>query len=64
MPVHAGELIQDAYEVISGDGLLDFDGQHCFGEDIGDAQNLQHPPVAGLVEREVQPPHMVRELRS
>jgi hypothetical protein len=40
MPVHAGEPIKDAYEVISGDGSLDFDGQRGFGELISDGQNL------------------------
>jgi hypothetical protein len=50
--------------VISSDGSLDFDGQRVLGELIGDGQNFQHSPVGGLVEREVQRPHLVRELST
>ncbi len=62
MPMHVHQPIQDACEVVAGDGSLHFNGQRGFGELIGDGQNLQHPPVGGLVEREIQRPHMIREL--
>ena len=62
MPVHLRQPIEDAYEMISGDGSLDLDRNGGFGELIGDGQDFQHSGVGGLVEREVQCPYVVREL--
>lgn len=57
--VHAGELIQDAYSVISSAGWLDFDGQRGLGELFGDGGDRRNLRVRGLLEREIKRPHTV-----
>jgi len=63
MPVHGDEPVQHLHEVITGDGAFNLDRQRGFGELISNRENLQYPPVGGLVEREISRPHMVGELR-
>ena len=60
--MHAGEPINDAYEVIAGGGSLDLRRKGGSGEIIGDGQNLQHPPVSGVVKREVECLYVVWEM--
>lgn len=47
MPVHAGEPIQDAYEVIAGDGSLHVNGQRGLGELISDSEIPILSPTGG-----------------
>lgn len=61
--MHGHESIQYLHEVIAGKGALNLDRQGGLGELIGDRENLQHSPVGGLAEREIQRAHMVQELR-
>ncbi|MGB4690408.1 MAG: hypothetical protein WBH16_09380, partial [Candidatus Nanopelagicales bacterium] len=51
---------QDRDNVIPTHGPFYFNGESFFAEFISDVEILQHPAVTGLIEREVQSPHMIR----
>jgi hypothetical protein len=53
------DLVQDPDGVVGVDGTVDLDGEGLLGELVGDGQYLQRPKVGGLVEQEVDGPHLV-----
>jgi hypothetical protein len=44
--------------------LFNFDSKDLLGELVGDVQIFKCPAISGLIEREVQRPHMVGVLRT
>jgi len=60
--MHGHQSLEDLHEVIVCDGAFVLDRRGSFDKLIGTSQDLQHPGISGLVGREFQWPHMVREL--
>jgi hypothetical protein len=56
------QAVQDGHGGVGVDPAVDGDGQGFAGVLIHDVEQLQDPPVGGLVELVVQCPHMVRVL--
>jgi hypothetical protein len=55
-----GQAFQATDDAVGVDGAVDVGGQRFSGELVDDVQELEHPPVTGLVELEVQRPDDVR----
>ena len=51
-----GQALEAAHDPVGVDGALDVDGQGLPGELVDDVEELQRPPVGGLVELEVEGP--------
>ncbi len=58
------QALEAGDDPVGVDGALDVDGQALAGELVDDVQQLEHPPVGGLVELEVERPDDVRPDRA
>lgn len=58
--MNVDESFQDRDNVIPTHGSFHFNGECLPAELISDVEVLQHPAVTGLIELEVQSPHVIR----
>jgi hypothetical protein len=56
------EALQRGDRLVGVDASVTLDRQRLAGELVDDMQQLQDPPVGGLIELEVQRPHVIRLL--
>src|SRR6516165_3987562 len=58
-----GEPLQHAHRLVGVDAALDQHLERLASELIDHVEQLQHPPVGGLVELKIERPHLVGTLR-
>lgn len=59
-----GDSIEHGHDVVGVDRAFHLGGERLTAELVDDVQELEHPPVCGLVELEVTIPHHVRGDRT
>jgi hypothetical protein len=62
--VNVDQYFQDRGNVIPAHGSRHFNGEYFFAEFIGDVQVFHHTTVAGLIELEIQQPHVIRAMSA
>ena len=61
---HGGELVEDGDGLVGVDASGDVHRERLAGVLIDDVEQLEHPAVGGLIELEVQGPHVTGPLGS